>query len=154
MSESVSTSNKITNGNSSSTNRDDANKGSFAQQLKPSGSGGFSSPQKERRASVMKSGEYKVKEKRNYQRDIFVEHITFEGTKNEEHKKRFDRMGVEINSKNKKKIKISFVDTALGKPLVEVINIESYKDFNVIGYSPPEKEVFGKTSTCCSCNVF
>lgn len=150
-----SNSNRITNGNSCSSQRDEP-RVSFQTPIKGDEytiKPNILSPKIGRVSiSMIKNNDLNIKKKRNIpKQETFTERVTFEGTKIEEHRKRFDRKGVEITPKNKKKIKVAFADTALGQPLIEVINIESYKDYNVIGYSPPEKEVFGKTNTCCSC---
>ena len=42
---------------------------------------------------------------------------------------RKDRYGIEINKSNKKKLHICFLDR-FNKPLVEIINVESYKKIN------------------------
>ncbi|MCQ2815984.1 MAG: hypothetical protein MJ252_01850 [archaeon] len=69
--------------------------------------------------------------------------------------KRYDRRGEEISTKNKSKVKVTFNDTELNKPLAQIIEIQSYKQYNVMGdYVPPESEIYGKTTTCCSCLVY
>lgn len=70
--------------------------------------------------------------------------------------KRYDRRGIEINPKNKKKIKITFNDDVMvNQPLVDVIPVESYKKYNYVGIAPPERAAFEKTTNCCqSCNIF
>ena len=135
-------SNKITTVNSNSSRNEESNKNSMATPLRTSGK------------STKKSQEINVKVKRNYIKNATFKDQVFFGSSEVEKQIRYDREGNEINPKNKKKVKVTFCDNALGQPLVEEINIESYKEYNVVGFAPPEKEVYGKTNTCCSCNVF
>lgn len=64
---------------------------------------------------------------------------------------RKDRNGVEIKGSNKKKIKVTFIDSISERDLVEVVNIECIKEFNIVPYS--ESEQFAKTKQNCSCNI-
>ena len=54
---------------------------------------------------------------------------------------RMDIYGNIINKKNRKKIKISFIDNVTNQPLANVINIESYKNYNYIDGIPKEEKM-------------
>jgi len=77
--------------------------------------------------------------------------------KKEEKKKkkiRTDHYGNEIKHQNKQIIKVTFADEIYNRPLEEVINIQSIKEFNIVYGMPKERDVFGKNkSTCCSCLI-
>ena len=69
-------------------------------------------------------------------------------------RERRDYYGTEIKKKNKKKIKISFVDEINeDKPLAEVINIESYKKYNYIFGMPSEDNLNYNVKTNCQCCI-
>ena len=69
-------------------------------------------------------------------------------------KERTDIYGNIINKKNKKKVKVSFADKVNNKPLVNVIEIKSYKNFNYIEGMPKEREVKKVDTLCVCCSVF
>ena len=77
--------------------------------------------------------------------------------KKEEKKKkkiRTDHYGNEIKHQNKHIIKVTFADEIYNRPLEEVVNIQSIKEFNVIYGMPKEKDVFGKNKNiCCGCLI-
>jgi len=77
--------------------------------------------------------------------------------KKEEKKKkriRTDHYGNEIKHQNKQIIKVTFADEIYNRPLEEVVNIQSFKEFNIVYGMPKERDVFGKNkSTCCSCLI-
>ena len=77
--------------------------------------------------------------------------------KKEEKKKkriRTDHYGNEIKHQNKHIIKVTFADEIYNRPLEEVVNIQSIKEFNVIYGMPNEKDVFGKNKNiCCGCLI-
>ena len=63
---------------------------------------------------------------------------------------RTDKNGVEINKDNKKKVHITFLDEiSPDHKITEVINIQSFKQYNVIEEIPGE-DILPKTSKCCS----
>ena len=45
---------------------------------------------------------------------------------------RMDKNGIEINKYNKKKVHITFIDEISPKQITEIVNIESFKKFNVV----------------------
>ena len=70
-------------------------------------------------------------------------------------KERTDAFGNVIKRKNKKKIKVSFVDEInKEQPLVNFIDIECYKKFNVIIGMPKEEHNKKNHSNCQCCNIF
>jgi hypothetical protein len=69
-------------------------------------------------------------------------------------KERTDIYGNVINKKNKRKVKVSFVDKVYNKPLVNVIEIKSYKNFNYIEGMPKEREVNKADTRCVCCSIF
>ena len=69
-------------------------------------------------------------------------------------RERRDHYGTEIKRKNRRKIKISFVDEIdENKPLAEVINIESYKKYNYIFGMPSEDNFNHNLKTNCQCCI-
>lgn len=69
-------------------------------------------------------------------------------------RERRDYYGTEIKKKNKRKIKISFVDEINeDKPLAEVINIEGYKKYNYIIGMPSEANFNRNLKANCQCCI-
>ncbi len=68
-------------------------------------------------------------------------------------KERRDIYGNIICKKNKKKVKVSFVDLVTSQPLVNITDIESFKKFNCI-YGIPKEEKIDKKSNCQCCLIF
>jgi hypothetical protein len=69
-------------------------------------------------------------------------------------RERRDYFGNVIKKKNKKKIKVSFVDEIKeNKPLAEVIDIESYKKYNYIFGMPSEANFNHNLKTNCQCCI-
>lgn len=75
-----------------------------------------------------------------------------EKTKNGQ-KIRKDYFGTVINKKNKKNVKLVFIDEISDQPLIEDVPIESIKEFNIIPF-PGGKDCYVKENLCCSCFVF
>ena len=73
---------------------------------------------------------------------------------NEKVKERTDIYGNIINKKNKRKVKVSFVDKVTEQPLVKVIEIKSYKNFNYIEGMPKEEKLGKAKTTCVCCSIF
>ena len=65
---------------------------------------------------------------------------------NQQIKVRLDTFGTEINKKNKKKVHIAFLDTIPTKKLIEIIPIQSYKQYNIIE-EMQEQDLYYKK--CC-----
>ena len=69
-------------------------------------------------------------------------------------RERRDYFGNIIKKKNRKKIKVSFVDEINeNKPLAEVIDIESYKKYNYIFGMPSEDNYNQNLKTNCQCCI-
>ena len=70
-----------------------------------------------------------------------------------EKKERTDIYGNVISKKNKKKVKVSFIDKVTTQNLVNVIEIESFKNYNYI-FGMPKEEKIDKTTNCQCCLIF
>jgi hypothetical protein len=68
-------------------------------------------------------------------------------------KERTDIYGNVICKKNKKNVKVSFVDKVTSQSLVNIVNIESFKNYNYI-YGIPKEEQLEKTSNCQCCIIY
>lgn len=73
--------------------------------------------------------------------------------KNKENPKivRVDRNGTEILRKNKRKVHITYVDHIDDLPLVNVIEIESFKKYNYIKGLPKEDLYLHQVNSNCTC---
>ena len=110
----------------------------------------INSPRK--KYSVIKMVEKKKKKKDN---NLFTNKIVETNKKIDkiDKKERLDFYGNVIKKKNKKKIKVSFIDKVTSQPLVSIIDIESFKNYNYIeGLLPEEKT--GKSAECVCCLIF
>lgn len=70
---------------------------------------------------------------------------------------RRDANGVEINKKNKKRIKVTYIDNLLTDvPIAEYINVESYKEYNSEILLKPFEKAFPKEEAhvCCACIIY
>ena len=87
-------------------------------------------------------------------------------TPKEEKKERTDRNGTVINKKNKRKIKVTFIDQInkinksnkndkndKNNKLVTVIKIESFKQYNVI-VGMPKEDYYNNKSECKCCLIY
>ena len=94
-----------------------------------------------------------VEKKKRNERILFTNKIV--ETKETENKKkeRLDFYGNVIKKKNKKKVKVSFIDNVTSHPLVEVVNIESFKNYNFIEGLPSEN-CKATNSECVCCLIF
>ena len=94
-----------------------------------------------------------VEKKKRNERILFTNKIV--ETKETENKKkeRLDFYGNVIKKKNKKRIKVSFIDYVTSQPLVDIINIESFKNYNFIEGMPGEEGV-AKSAECVCCSIF
>ena len=68
-------------------------------------------------------------------------------------KVRYDHNGVEINSKNKKKVKLTFIDKVSEQPLVEIVDVDNYKAFNKIAMAASREDAYIRNTPCCSCII-
>lgn len=66
---------------------------------------------------------------------------------------RVDRYGTVINRKNKKKVKLTFVDEIKNEPLIDVVKIESFKKYNVVLGIPKEDKYVGISKNNCQCCI-
>ena len=103
-----------------------------------------------KRYSVIKLIE---KDKKNKKEQRKFEIKTEEMETVPEKKERVDIFGNVINKKNKKRVKVSFVDKVTSQPLVNVIEIESFKKYNYI-IGMPNERIIDKSSNCKCCIMF
>lgn len=69
-------------------------------------------------------------------------------------RERRDYYGNEIKKKNKRRIKVTFLDEIQeNKPLAEIINIESFKKYNYIFGMPSEANFNKNIKTNCQCCI-
>ena len=99
--------------------------------------------------SVIKMVE-KNKKKKN--KKLFTNKIVETIVENDK-KERLDFYGNVIKKKNKKKVKVSFIDVVTSQPLVNIIDIESFKNYNYIEGMPSEEKT-GKSAECVCCIIF
>lgn len=107
----------------------------------------YNSPRK--RYSVIKLVE---KEKKN-KRGILSTNKKEEKEISPIKKERRDIFGNIINKKNKRNVKVSFVDLTTSQPLVDVVDIESFKNYNYIIGMPKEKKI-ERHDKCQCCFIF
>ena len=94
-----------------------------------------------------------VEKKKKNERILFTNKIVETNETENNKKERLDFYGNVIKKKNKKKVKVSFIDNVTTHPLVEVINIESFKNFNYIEGMPKEN-VKVTNAECVCCLIF
>ena len=112
----------------------------------------FESPKKKTKLNMNNLQEKnKLIENNNSNENKF---IVIKKEKKKKKKIRTDHYGNEIKHQNKQIIKVTFADEIYNRPLEEVVNIQSFKEFNIVYGMPKERDVFGKNkSTCCSCLI-
>ena len=100
-----------------------------------------------------KKSVYKMVEKTKYKK--FYESPIRQIKKEEEietGRERRDYYGNEIKKKNKRRVKVTFLDEIQeNKPLAEIINIESFKKYNYIFGMPSEANFNKNIKTNCQC---
>lgn len=62
---------------------------------------------------------------------------------------RTDKNGIEINKYNKKKVHITFIDEISPNQITEIVNIESFKKFNVVEKTQ-SNQMISDYNKCCS----
>lgn len=75
-----------------------------------------------------------------------LDNIILKSLPSQQDKVRLDNYGNEINKKNKKKVHIRFLDTIPTKKLIEIIPIQSIKQYNIIEKIPSQQLYYNK---CC-----
>lgn len=112
------------------------------------------SPKKHKKFSVFKMIEKSKNTKKN--KYNYEENNKKKIDEEDTGRERKDINGTVIKKKNRKKIKISFADQINeNNPLATIIDIESFKKYNVI-YGMPKEEIIHKnvSSKCQCCNIF
>ena len=102
------------------------------------------SPIKKRKKIILEE----KKKNRGLKRSIYAIEPKEEKKEEEEKKYRKDKNGTVICKKNKKKVKIEFLE-----PLAKIIPIESYKKYNIIA-NMPKGERFDSKEKCQCCFIF
>lgn len=69
-------------------------------------------------------------------------------------KERYDIYGNIINKKNKKNIKVSFIDNVTHQPLANIIDIESFRKYNYNIGIPKEEKINNISANCQCCFIF
>ena len=95
----------------------------------------------------------KMVEKKKRKDSIFTNKIVETKDDQSYKKERRDFYGNVIKKKNKKKVKVSFIDIVTSQPLVDYINIESFKNYNFIEGMPRE-DCTVKKAECVCCLIF
>ena len=67
---------------------------------------------------------------------------------------RNDYFGTRICKENKKKVRLVFVDEVSDQPLIDVEEIESIKNFNVVPMINGGKDLYIRERTTCACVIF
>lgn len=65
---------------------------------------------------------------------------------------RTDKNGIEINKTNKKIVHITFLDEITPNQITEIVNIESFKKFNIVEKKQSKQASLSDYSKCC--NIF
>ena len=130
-------------------NKLDKNKNSEAKSTEPTSVKikNYNTPKK--RYSIIKLVEKEKKYKKNKN--------NFNNKKEEreliiDKKERTDIYGNIISKKNKKNVKVSFIDKVTTQPLVNVIPIESFRKYNYIEGMPKEEKT-EKKANCQCCTI-
>ena len=93
----------------------------------------------------------KMVEKKKRKDSIFTNKIVETKDDKKSKKERRDFFGNVIKKRNRKKVRVSFIDVVTSQALAQVINIESFKKYNVIDGFPGENlKIKGSECTCCS----
>ena len=71
---------------------------------------------------------------------------------NDNKKIRTDRNGVEINHKNKKLVKVTFIDQVDSVPFTDIVEIESVKKYNYV-MGLPEQDLYVRDTCCRGCII-
>ena len=111
----------------------------------------YTSPKK--RYSVFKLVEKDKKPKKEFN-NIFINDKKVEDEKTPRKKERYDIYGNLINKKNKKKIKVSFIDKVTHQPLCNIIDIESFRNYNYNEGIPKEEKMKNVSTNCQCCLIY
>ena len=101
------------------------------------------SPYVERKKAKVNSGGFQIK----------IGAMSSTSQKKNTKKIRYDHNGIEINSKNKKKVKLTFIDKVSEQPLVEIVDVDNYKVFNKIAMAASREDAYIRNTPCCSCII-
>ena len=110
----------------------------------------YNSPRK--RYSVFKL----IEKDKKYKKDLnslFLEQKKQNEMANKK-KERMDVYGNVINRRNRRKVRISFIDEINNVPLANVVDIESYKNYNYMVGIPKEEKVNKISANCLCCSIY
>ena len=88
----------------------------------------------------------------NTNSDRFAPKISKIATNNNNKKIRTDRNGTEINHKNKKLVKVTFIDQVDSVPFTDIVEIESVKKYNYV-MGLPEQDLYVRDTCCRGCII-
>ena len=111
----------------------------------------FNSPKK--KYSIFKLIEKEKRNKKDLNKYSFKNEKEKEIKTSPEKKERLDIFGNVISKKNKKNVRISFIDKVTSQPLVNIVEIESFKNYNYI-FGMPKEQKIDKSTNCQCCLIF
>ena len=113
----------------------------------------FNSPKK--KYSIFKLIEKEKRSKKDLNKYSFINEKEKEKEikTSPEKKERLDIFGNVISKKNKKNVRISFIDKVTSQPLVNIVEIESFKNYNYI-FGMPKEQKIDKSTNCQCCLIF
>jgi hypothetical protein len=111
----------------------------------------FNSPKK--KYSIFKLIEKEKRSKKDLNKYSFKNEKEKEIKTSPEKKERLDIFGNVISKKNKKNVRISFIDKVTSQPLVNIVEIESFKNYNYI-FGMPKEQKIDKSTNCQCCLIF
>ena len=113
----------------------------------------FNSPKK--KYSIFKLIEKEKRNKKDLNKYSFINEKEKEKEikTSPEKKERLDIFGNVISKKNKKNVRISFIDKVTSQPLVNIVEIESFKNYNYI-FGMPKEQKIDKSTNCQCCLIF
>ena len=111
----------------------------------------FNSPKK--KYSIFKLIEKEKKSKKDLSKYTIKKEKEKEIKTSPQKKERLDIFGNVISKKNKKNVRVSFIDKVTSQPLVNIVEIESFKNYNYI-FGMPKEQKIDKSTNCQCCLIF
>lgn len=106
-----------------------------------------------KRFSIIRLVEKEKRSRKNLNRFIVKKNEIEEKEESIENKERRDIYGNIISKKNKKNVKVSFIDKVTTQPLANIVDIECFKKYNY-NYGIPKEEIIEKNIDCKCCIIF
>ena len=110
----------------------------------------FNSPKK--KYSIFKLIEKEKKSKKDLSKYTIKKEKEKEIKTSPKKKERLDIFGNVISKKNKKNVRVSFIDKVTSQPLVNIVEIESFKNYNYI-FGMPKEQKIDKSTNCQCCLI-